>query len=525
MRWDMWGHTWDDLAHADTRMGQPWATLRSLAIYKPKEASWGIDYFSSSSMRAVGSETGFNDEAMDNFQRWGQLPWLPMFLQEQGLNPEEEDVWMKYVTRTAKKVQTFMELVVFIAISFYAILFAVVSIMQTKRSWAHAFTLSLLRLGAGCTFAYVVFVGLRNHVDSTRWAADIRGGRRYSSVFENELAFGVKRKGVTTLPHRKDVLIENRFGSRYLHMYNDFVNGHPGNRYFISLVDAVRPTFAKYPEWLQEASAHYIAQSVLVSQGRFLEQGVHGKWFLNDFEEALAHTKKELVARSYPVAGEILQELRYIISGYRFSTLRDTAMAQKHLGPYMQTLQKRIVKIALMQQTKLATNMNVIYPASMSPAASIFKVTPSVVAPSSDASKNMRTPSLKFVPGEPEPGAWFSTGSIVEAFTEGFWFIGEVASVDAFGNYFVKFPDGDEQYFGTDYIRVYEPYTAGERLQVYQEGFYDYEDCEIIARADDGTYHALVHGRNKYIEGIDSQYFRRYHFGGQIETRTYMGAY
>ena len=99
-------------------------------------------------MRSGGMETGFNDEAMENFIRWGKIDWLPQFLQEQDLDPYEPHVWLKYATNTAKKVETFAGLVTFSAICGYAILFALIGILQTKRSWAHAFSLSMLRFSS-----------------------------------------------------------------------------------------------------------------------------------------------------------------------------------------------------------------------------------------------------------------------------------------------------------------------------------------------------------------------------------------
>lgn len=549
LRWDMWGHTWDDLARATERMGQPWATMRSLAIYKPPEADWGMDYITSSSLRGVGSETGFNDEAMEKFQEWGQLPWLPMFLQEKGLDPEEEDVWLKYCTGTLEKVHTFMGLVVFSAISAYAVICGLISILQTKRSWAHAFGLSILRLGALCAAAYLVFVGLRSHVDSTRWAADIRGGRRYSTVFANDEAFGVKNEGLVTLPHRNDVLIENRFGSPYLHLYNDFINGHPGNRYFLNLVDGASKTFGSYPFWLQEASARYVTESVLAHQGRFLEQGTNGDWFINDLDEAMAYTRKVLVQKTIPVVAAVMQELRFIISGFRFSTQRDTSLAQKHMGPFLKTFEKKLVARVLKEEPdSAASSTTYVRPPSTKPLFGPDNVTllkskspvigtlasavtvplkHSLRTPRSSAThrRKQRAKAYKTVPTEPEPGAWISTDSKVEAFTEGFWFIGDVTAVNAFGMYHVVFPDGDQQWFSIEFIRVVEPFYVGERLQVYQDGQFDYEDCEIVAQEDDGTYHAILLRSSTYYDRVEPHFFRRFHFGPPIEHKTYIGAY
>lgn len=543
LRWDMWGHTWDDLAHADERMGQPWATLRALAIYKPKQASWGLDWWTSSSMRAGGMETGYNDEAMADFQRWGQLKWLPMFLQEQGLDPEEEHVWLKYATKTAKKVETFAGFVAFSAVCGYAILFALRAILQTKRPWVHTFSLSMARVGALCAIAYAVYAGLKHHVDSTDWAADIRGGRRYSTTMTNELSFGVKTEGITTIPHRNDVLIETRFGSPYLHMYNDYINGHPGNRHFLSHVDAVGPSFAQYPSWLREASIRYVAESVLISQGRFLEQGVMGNWYVNDFEEAMDHTKKFLVSSGMPAVGEVLQTIRFNKSGFRFDTLRDTVLAQKFVPDFLKALEKKILEAALNETPSDVPTacIDFVRPPETEPLmgddkvtvlkfkspvvrkiSPQFKVELSIRTPRSAATNTMRSPAFKVVPSPPEPEAWFGAGSQVEAFLEGFWFIGEITHVNAYGHFHVAFPDGDESDLGREFIREYKPYKVGERLQLFQYGMYDYEDCEIVAAEDDGTYHAIRATNGQYYDKVTPNFFRRFHFGPPIEPRTFI---
>jgi hypothetical protein len=538
--WSMWGHTWDDLAHADTRMTQPWATLKALGLYKSQGSNWGVDYITSASMLAIGSETGFDDDAMENFQKWGQLPWLPMFLQEQGLEPDGENAWLTYVTGTTEKVLQFCGLVVFCAVCGYTVLFALVGLFQSKRSWLRAFSSSLFRLSAFCALVYAAFVGLRNHVDSTQWAEDIRGHRRFTHTLGSELEFGVKTSGVTTFPHRRDVLIENRFGSSYLHLYNDYINGHPGNQHLLSLVDSVSPTFAKYPAFLQTASARFIAESVLMSHGRFLEQGAMGKWYLNDLEEGIAYTNKLLVAKSDPATGEVLQELRFMVSGYRVGKWRDTALAQKHMGPYLQGLEKKVVKASL-KESSTASLSHYIRPPRVGillgedkvtilsfkaprtdKVTTALQISPAIHTPRSAATISVRTPSFKVVPTEPQPGAWFGAGSHVEAFTDGFWFIGTVVHVDTFGLYHVVFSDGDSGRFDKGEMRPFEPYSDGERLQVYVEGLTDYKDAAIVARMDDGTYHTVIRSTGEYFEDVEAVAFRRYHFDAPIEKNEYI---
>jgi hypothetical protein len=74
LRWDMWGHTLDDLAHANTAMAKPWATLRALGLFKLSGYEWGIDYISGGSMRMANGDNGFMREELDAFLGTGRFP-------------------------------------------------------------------------------------------------------------------------------------------------------------------------------------------------------------------------------------------------------------------------------------------------------------------------------------------------------------------------------------------------------------------------------------------------------------------
>jgi hypothetical protein len=541
LRWDMWGHTWDDLTRATELMNQPWATLRSLALYKPKGSAWGIDWFTGALMRIEARETGFNGETMEQFQEWGQLKCLPVFLQEQDLDPDDKDVWIDYATGTLGKVKSFMNLTTYFVIGVYGALSALAATFWGNHN---VFFFPSVRVGIFTGLALGFYTALCRHVDSTQWAADIRGHRRYTFSMGSELAFGVKSQGITTLPHRNDVLIETRFGSRNFYMYNDFIDGHPGNRNFLSLVEAASHTFASYPLVLQEASARHIVESVLTSSSRFLEQGAHGAWYVNDFEEAMAYTKSVLVRKSWPVVGKILQELRYIISEFRFGKFRDTMLAQKQMAPFLKKLEKRIISVVLGESlrterdlksgdsTNLLQSKSPISPTKQS----TYRPKSLVQLPRSHATETMRyLSSNQFVAKEPEPGAWFSTGSLVEVFTDGYWFIGDVDRVSPFAAYYVTFPDGGEDFFSTEFVRVFEPYHVGEEVQVCLDSDFDcdYEDCEIVSVQDDGTYNIILtdleededEDEDEYHEGISPAYFRRPLSGSPPEQKTYVAAY
>ena len=76
LRWDMWGHTLQDLLHADTIMRRPWTMLRALGLYKLPGT-----HITGGSMRMANNDTCFEYSDLVRFLDHGGISWLPQFLQ------------------------------------------------------------------------------------------------------------------------------------------------------------------------------------------------------------------------------------------------------------------------------------------------------------------------------------------------------------------------------------------------------------------------------------------------------------
>ena len=109
----------------------------------------------------------------------------------------------------------------------------VVSIASPASFGFLGFAKSVLRSSILYGLVFLAWEAANRHVDNTQWASDIIAERRYGDAFETEFLYSPDLSHLpSTLPHRNDVLIETRYGSKHLHMYNDFAKSHPGSQFF-----------------------------------------------------------------------------------------------------------------------------------------------------------------------------------------------------------------------------------------------------------------------------------------------------
>jgi hypothetical protein len=534
LRWDMWGHTWGDLARAadDTAMmTQPWTTLRALGLYKPPDApAWGVDFVTGAMTRMSYEGYGFHDDAMGELkERLGAIPFLPSYLHGD-MDLSDDLTCHKFLVSTANKVHAFLGIIIMLALFEY---FAIVIVLSTlaPRNTFGPFFLNMCRLGVLCGSVYFAFILARRHVDSTQWARDIRMGRRYASVMENEEDFLVPVSGVTTLPTRYDVLIENRFGPKDFNMYDDYINGHFGNRQLLAMVKQMSSTYAAYPKMFRNATARYIVESVGMNHGRFLEQGLSGRWQWVDVKRALHFTKKELARGAVPAIAAMTGSIRHAIADYRFGIYRNSALASKHMVPFLRDFEKRVVlrrdmstptrperPLAHPQATaplKASDGVTVLDWNSpvKAPIVPIFKQSSYLSQRRINAfSDSMRTPTVKLVPTEPSRGAWTSAGSVVEGRDGDHWYTAIVDLVTAHGRYYVHYEDdGNSDYldFDGDEIRPFVEHQPGDRPSVSNENEDHHERCTIIDKTNDGLYKIVLEESGQYIENVHRKRFRR----------------
>ena len=524
LRWDMWGHTLDDLAHADTAMAQPWATLRALGLYKLPGYEWGIDYISGASMRMSNGDNGFYREELDTFLELGGIKWLPQFLHGQVTDTES---WHEFCLKTLLLCEDFAKRVSVFAITGYLVLFSLFGLVSGKPHRLPSFGRATCRLALICGAVSLVFLAAKRKVDNTGWAADIRSGLRYSSAVETEQAFDTGRaSGPTTLPTRKDVLIETRHGSEFLAMYNDFVDGHPGNRFFLDLIKTSVETFQDYPEEFRNASARYIATTIAYEQSRFLVQGLSGDWHVLIEEDAIfEHIKKELLVGSNPILKKLRQAIAFISSDYKYGIYRKTALAE-HAVPYL-----RRIEALLLEKSKgpAPKEKLMLWGAEDEEKREPAKRTRLFRLPSSStgakrAVRRSRSASI-IVPQEPYLGAWLKEGDTVETFDEGFWYLAIIDLVTAHGYYTVSYPDGSNGVFEDNAVRAAQRYAEGEHAEALletPEGTF-YYTCEIVEQLEDESYHVIFEDDGRHYAGFGADLLRR--SGNVLPKGMYEAAY
>lgn len=483
LRWDMWGHTLNDLAAADSAMAQPWATLRSLGLYKPASTSWGVDYVTSASMRTANRDNGFRPNDLDAFLMKGGIPFLPDWLENFDIDWDAGQSWPAYVRGTQKLCEEFASKISKFAIAGYVALFVFAGLSFGNHRPLRFVRGAILRVILIVTAVFLLFQTATTRVDRTGWAADIQAGRRYASMVEIERDFADKAiTGPSTYPTKSDVLIETRYGSEQLAMYNDYITlGHPGNRFYRELVKKAAPTYGAYSAEFRDATALYIAETVATNHGRFLYQGTDGYWMRLVRCDVVDYVKRELSISSSGAVAALLQTARFVESKNKYGVFRSAAISKGHAVPFIQLLEKRLL------QEKVDVSRE---DAKKTRGASLkhFRLF-SLPSPYSNATRAPRRNTLHIALSiePPHLGAWLAEGDVAEVFEEDFWYYGVIQFVNARGEYAMLYPDGTKGSAEQHSIRPFDEYLVGEQLDCYVESVDDFELCTVRQTLHDGS--------------------------------------
>ena len=496
LRWDLWGHTWSDLAQADTRMQQPWATLRALGLYKSPNAAWGIDYITGSAMRMANEDNGYRQEELQEYIANGGIWWLPSFLHGYVEDVDDES-WYDYYLRTLDKCIFFGSLLCKLVSAAYASAFILLLCLEPKsstkkRSWGVASV--LLHLAVLWTIPFVLFQLLSAHITESGWAKDIKANRRHSSPFTNMKAFGVLswELGSTTLPTRHDVLLDDRLASPYLAMYEDFVQGHPGNRLFNQLADSCANLYSGYPDSLRRAVVNFVVSGIQQQNGRFLAQGASGCWHWLSHSLAIAYIREELMARSNPAKRMLVRSVEHLISDSMYGIHRDTKLAQKHAVPYLRNFKKLL----------LQDNGKSLDVAALDNRPFSFQHSPVAKPITKELHRKQRSPfPPPYVPHEPEPGDWLAGGDSVETLESNFWYLGRATWISPHGEFDVLYDHGDMEQLIKYKVRPFRAFQVHEEVQVFYEDDNTFYPCLITNVNRDDTV-------DVYLPHLDESLYR-----------------
>jgi len=520
LRWDMWGHTLDDLAQAETRMAQPWATLRSLGLYKLPGAEWGIDWITGCSMRMANRDYGFKLDELYEYVETGGVRFLPKFLHPTYDEEAGEDYsWYEYLQDAFMNVLDFWRIVLRTGIPLYIGIFVVFGGTTSKDGRRlKSIRNALIRLALFWGIAWYLFDAAKKQADRSDWATDIKAKRRYTHMFKNQEAFGFKKTGLQTFPYRTDVLVENRYGSEYLALYEDFIDGHTGNRFFQELLTSAGPAFLSYPQFLRKAYTDYVVSAVFYNRGRFLDQSAHGAWLWMEDDETHEYVHRQLASHSTSMRRKLAKEIRRLSANYMYGPLRKTALSSGHSVPYLRALETKM--FGLDTSVKTEKLLPVPSKAVFLPHSTVAKLPTRQMLP---ARKGGRPPA--FQPQEPEDGAWLVSGEDAEVLSEDFWYVAQILSIDAHGDVQVRYATGEFEITDVIGIRSLNDLEVGDEVEYYEEEDDVYISCEVTEVNEDGTYTVYRKEDETYVEDIAREYVRRMSEEGDGERSEYKAAY
>mmetsp|Transcript_23893 Transcript_23893/g.36928 ORF Transcript_23893/g.36928 Transcript_23893/m.36928 type:complete len:971 (+) Transcript_23893:205-3117(+) len=525
LRWDMWGHTWSDLQKASTAMKPFWATLRALSLYKPKDASWGVDYISGSSMRIANHDNGFRRDELDDWIARGGFKYLPNFLE--GTVKDDEESWYEYLHSTVLKCKDFFEFLNQVALVAYLVTVLLISLLaglanrgDSKTGYLTIFRRSMLRFGITHGSIYLLYLAANQRVDNSDWAIDIQAGRRYSVPSGASLIEHNEYSGLSVVPYQSDVLIETLYKSTYLEMYNDFINGHPANQVLQTLVMNNAETYDSYsglqPEFRQGV-AKFIVSLIQNQHGRFLYQSHNSLWMWLTDDEAVEYVERLLLLEHKPKLRHLMQQIEFIISDCKFDYLRDTALAKNHDLPFWKKLKTNLFN-SISSNRKTSKLVRVEEPSGAkkvkqyTPVVRTFRI-PKVMKRSKIVAYQ-RTLPVGDVPMEPFEGAWRKEGDIVEAqfeiYGEIYWYKARIEFASPDRTFQVRYLDGSDDIDDVHHqsMRWFRPFYEGEVLQMFLDDDDDFIFVTITAVYEDQMYQVRLED-GRIIDHVPEVVFRR----------------
>jgi hypothetical protein len=453
------------------------------------------------------------DELEDLIEKGG-VYFLPRWLQHFKIDWDAGHVWVQYISGTQKLCEAFFLNASRVGVAAYLLVTLVSAVLIPRKN---GLLNPCLRLMVLLSVAYGLYQWAKAHVDETGWAKDIRGGRRYSTTANYDLAaysnFDLPY-GPSTYPTKHDVLIESRYGSKELEMYNDFIPlGHPANRIYRTLLEQMgHPSIAQYGLNLQNAVAKSIQDEIHAKKGRFLVQGADGFWMWP--YDILPVIRKELMLDSKPpIVRELDQTARFIESDYKYGVFRDSALSFRHSIPYVNAIRSYLID-------GITKKKHFEMPEGKPRAVPISRTTLKVGAVSLSSSKpiEVEQPSREPIREPPHVGAWIKEGDVIEVYDEDYWFFGHCMFVTAKGRYYVKYPDGSTETIDEYSIRPFAGnYMIGEELECWVPEQDRYVECKLHDYYSDDTYSATTDVEGEILRKLTLSSFRR--AGPRIRTR------
>mmetsp|Transcript_29447 Transcript_29447/g.71088 ORF Transcript_29447/g.71088 Transcript_29447/m.71088 type:complete len:893 (+) Transcript_29447:196-2874(+) len=364
MKWNMWGHTWQDLADSATSMARPWSILRALHLWKPSDRDWGYDLFTSATLRIANQQLGCDPGDLTTFVSEVMVPLgTPEFLHGT-IDIDQDEAWLIYLKETIQNFNNFLQTINAVGYLVGATLLSLAAILVNRHGGNG---MNILWNGIRRTLVthglvVVLAVFTLHSVHSSKWANDIASGKTLMRPFPidvRSLEDPTVSEGKTTVPHRFDVLVGSRFDSPHIGMYSHWLGYHYGNRLFDDFVNAYggrsfRSLHSNIAPCVVQAGVDLVEQR----SGRFLQQDYRsGSWRHLHPLEVESYAKLQLVVGRDTMLDALLQEVNFMYDHNRFGVPSRKRMSMSwHAQRQLDDLAQRIFSVWFVKQPVSSTS-------------------------------------------------------------------------------------------------------------------------------------------------------------------------
>lgn len=359
-KWNMWGHTWQDLTQPHKYMIAPFTILKCLALWNPSGRNWGYDLVTATFMRFSNAQLGHGltrfVSIWDNVLKW------PTWLHGSNLEYDvpEKQAWKTFIEETLHILMQWVyrgAILVYLAFLMLQLgVFTIASFADdpTRTSFRQLAWQSTKRLIGMNVLLFALFSHTLHQLRVSPWGKDVLSGQVLKRPFppvsiwrDEEERVMTDLSGPTTLPIARDVLLGTRFDAPWLGAYERWLDWHPGNRRFLKALKQYAPDFTYYKNAspiFQNNIRNTIRDNVTRNGARFLRQDYRtGDWRILNLVDQDEILNQELVYASRPALQHLNRAFKRMIALYRFTSVYREAWLARSSVVYLILLQKRWV--------------------------------------------------------------------------------------------------------------------------------------------------------------------------------------
>lgn len=319
-RWNVWGHTFEDLKNAVRVMTQPLGALRALGIWKLPSADWGITWLEHSVRQLANKDDYFHSSELPYFLNFLDAINVPRWLlgrNETAINDEETMEWEPFLLQCLQSITNFVDHWHYIALATYVAISSMWNFVAPEHANGKSLVQQTLTKYIRTGLVMLALWHYVTHVSHLGQRIQTRGTWR--QPFPN--ATSVEHLQNTTFPTRFDVLVGSRFDAPYLASMNHMLDYHPGNKEFDFIIKSYEsPVLVKA----------WATQAIEGVTPRFLEQDWQtGYWSIMSPLAISKYIKQQIYARKRPLIARLDTHLKTALANARFGLDRDLVMTRR----------------------------------------------------------------------------------------------------------------------------------------------------------------------------------------------------